>query len=338
MYLRAYDYERFIQSENFGQILSNNDSLRILTEGLSQEQCNSYLVDKYLTTSEFTDTNPFSITDTYSGLSRIDLRDYDQYDAAVSYTLVSKVIVINDDLVYSILANTTGTFDDTKWQLVGSVNDLFYIKTPYKVFNYYAYYNIGDVVFFEGKVYKALRSSFIADHQTQLNAISYQAVQPANVFPNDPNQGLISWGVGVDYYVTAILPSAIPTDYANWTAGSYSSGALVNYNGIICQSLINSNIKEPLKDITSWQPIYWIKGDNRSQELVAMMIDISLYHLHTRIAPQNIPDLRVKRYDAAIEWLDKAARGLVIPKLTLRQPTQGNIIRWGSKTKLNNTY
>jgi Protein of unknown function (DUF1320) len=338
MYLRAHDYERFIQTENFGQILSNNDSLRILTEGLAQEQCNSYLVDKYLTTAEFTDTNPFLITDTYSGLSRVDLSGYSEYDDTVSYLATNKTIVIHDESVYIILSDTTGTFNPSDWVMIGSFYDLFYVKTPYKPFNFYDYYNIGDKVYYKGKVYLAKKTSFTADHQTDLNSITYNNVPPENIFPGDPKQGVTYWGVGVDYSFSGILPSALPTDYSDWTAGSYSIGEIVNYNGIIVQSLINSNDKEPLTDITSWQPIYWTKGDNRSQQLVAMMIDISLYHLHSRIAPQNIPELRVKRYDAAIEWLDKAVRGVVIPNLPARQPIQGNIIRWGSKTKLNNTY
>jgi hypothetical protein len=45
------------------------------------------------------------------------------------------------------------------------------------------------------------------------------------------------------------------------------------------------------------------KGDNRDAQMVLYLCDIVLFHLHSRIAPRNIPDLRVKRYDAAIDWL-----------------------------------
>lgn len=83
---------------------------------------------------------------------------------------------------------------------------------------------------------------------------------------------------------------------------------------------------------------YWEKGDNRSQQLVTYAVDIVLYHVHKRIAPQNIPDLRVKAYDDACLWLKSCAKGSVSPNLPLLQPTTGLMFRWGSHVKQNNTY
>lgn len=80
-------------------------------------------------------------------------------------------------------------------------------------------------------------------------------------------------------------------------------------------------------------------GDNRNQELVMYCIDIALYHLHSRIAPRNIPELRVKRYDDAIAKLKNYAKGddvtLDLPRI---QPNSGNRIRYNSSVKLVNTY
>lgn len=83
---------------------------------------------------------------------------------------------------------------------------------------------------------------------------------------------------------------------------------------------------------------YWTAGDNRSQQLVLYIIDIALYHVHSRISPRNIPDLRVKRYDDAIKWLKMAAKGDITPNLPMIKPEQGQRIRFGGGIKLINSY
>jgi phage gp36-like protein len=82
----------------------------------------------------------------------------------------------------------------------------------------------------------------------------------------------------------------------------------------------------------------WVDGDNRDQQLVMYFIDIALYHVHSRIAPRNIPELRVNRYHAAIEWLKMCADGLVTPELPILQPKQGGRIRFGGQAKAQNFY
>ena len=68
------------------------------------------------------------------------------------------------------------------------------------------------------------------------------------------------------------------------------------------------------------------------------MIDIALYHIHSRIAPRNIPDLRVKRYDDAKKWLKMCAHGDITPNILLKTPRSGCKIRIGSQTKNTNNY
>lgn len=83
---------------------------------------------------------------------------------------------------------------------------------------------------------------------------------------------------------------------------------------------------------------YFTKGDNRDPQMVLYLCDIVLYHLHTRIAPRNIPELRVKRYDDAIMWLRMCAEGNVTPNLPLIKPKQGNRIRYGGGIRQINSY
>jgi hypothetical protein len=84
----------------------------------------------------------------------------------------------------------------------------------------------------------------------------------------------------------------------------------------------------------------WTLGDNRNAQVVNYMVDIVLYHIHSRIAPKNIPDLRVKRYDDAISWLKNCAKGdWITASIPLIQPKQGMRSRWGSRIpKQNNDY
>lgn len=84
----------------------------------------------------------------------------------------------------------------------------------------------------------------------------------------------------------------------------------------------------------------FVESDNRSAQLVMYISDILLYHIHRRIAPQNIPDLRVKRYDDAILWLKNAAEGdTITADIPIIQPNQGRRIRYGSRLpKQNNNY
>jgi hypothetical protein len=82
----------------------------------------------------------------------------------------------------------------------------------------------------------------------------------------------------------------------------------------------------------------WTAGDNRSQQLVTYLVDMALYHVHSRIAPRNIPDLRVKAYDDAIRWLKMAGRGEITANIPLLKPTQGSRIRYGGNVKNVNSY
>jgi len=83
---------------------------------------------------------------------------------------------------------------------------------------------------------------------------------------------------------------------------------------------------------------YWTPSDNRSQQLLTYVVDITLYHVHSRISPRNIPDLRVKRYDDAKSWLKAAGRGDITANLPVIQPLTGGRIRYGGNIKQINSY
>jgi hypothetical protein len=84
--------------------------------------------------------------------------------------------------------------------------------------------------------------------------------------------------------------------------------------------------------------VNWTQGDNRNQQIVLFLLDITLYHLHSRINPRNIPDLRKERYNGndpmdrggAIGWLKSVAHGNVNADLPVIAPTQGLSMRYGN--------
>jgi phage gp36-like protein len=77
---------------------------------------------------------------------------------------------------------------------------------------------------------------------------------------------------------------------------------------------------------------------DRDVQLVTYNVDIALYHLHCRIAPRNIPELRKTRYENAIEWLKLCSEGMVTPAIDKIQPLQGKRNRFGGNEKKINTY
>ena len=97
-------------------------------------------------------------------------------------------------------------------------------------------------------------------------------------------------------------------------------------------------------------------GEDRDQQLLAVAVDIALYHLHSRIAPRNIPELRVYNYMgnpedrtivmgdvkypvySALGWLQACAQGDITPALEKIIPLQGTRIRFGGNTKNINQY
>jgi phage gp36-like protein len=77
-------------------------------------------------------------------------------------------------------------------------------------------------------------------------------------------------------------------------------------------------------------------GTARNPLLCMLVIDILLYHLHSRLNPNQVPDIRKVRYDEAKKMLEDVAEG----KLSLALPTRldenekpTSKLKWGSETK-----
>lgn len=66
--------------------------------------------------------------------------------------------------------------------------------------------------------------------------------------------------------------------------------------------------------------LWALTGSDRPPLIVMYLIDLALYHLHSKVAPRQIPEIRAERYDAAIAYLKAVAVG----KLTapLQRPAE----------------
>lgn len=97
-----------------------------------------------------------------------------------------------------------------------------------------------------------------------------------------------------------------------------------------------------IKDATSQtltNTEYFKERDERNSKLVDVTIDVLLYHIHSRISPRNIPDLRRLRYDGddpaqrggAIGWLKSVQKGTITPNLPVTDNSDqtGHRISWG---------
>jgi hypothetical protein len=84
----------------------------------------------------------------------------------------------------------------------------------------------------------------------------------------------------------------------------------------------------------------WTSGDNRNQEMVEMYMDMVVYKLCKRIAPQNVPEVRHNAWLTAINKLKDFAKGNMDAQLPLLQPSEkaGGAVIFGGTVKQQNNW
>jgi hypothetical protein len=88
------------------------------------------------------------------------------------------------------------------------------------------------------------------------------------------------------------------------------------------------------------------RADARNPQIVMYLVDMALYHLHSRQNPRNVPQIRQDRYEQVISWLKMVRKGELSAGLPPEPvtnpdgtPDPDNILpRGGSQPKLNNGY
>lgn len=345
-YIVLIDYLKQIQTENLNAVLSpsNGTYIRTRAERTAEEEVKSYLVQKFDLAREFRSVDAFAMATTY----KADVLAYlegDTWNSATAY--VTDQIVRKgtdpDSFVYVALQNGTNkdpVTETTYWKKLGTRYDLFYVTLPAPEFKEGTYYEKDDIVWWNDKLYTCILPSTILDQEGKIQYTHYSDVPPINVFPDNEKDGAKYWGTGTSYSFKGFVVNPALADFTAWSAvTAYTIGNRVKHNDIIYQALIASTNSEPSStNYAKWQILSWTAGDNRSQLILMYAIDIALYHLHSRVAPRNIPELRIDRYADAIAWMKRAGKGEVTVDLPKIQPAQGNAYRFGSNVKQNNSY
>lgn len=61
--------------------------------------------------------------------------------------------------------------------------------------------------------------------------------------------------------------------------------------------------------------VFAATGDARNDMIIMIMVDLTVYHLHSRISPGQVPQVRAERYQDALDWLKSVAGGKLEPSL-----------------------
>lgn len=132
------------------------------------------------------------------------------------------------------------------------------------------------------------------------------------------------------YDITKLFPVII-----DWVVGSaYADGAIVYDAGTAKFYTANGAI-------TSGTPINdskWIEGDPRDALIVEFMLDLTLYRIHARIAPNQIPETRIQRRDDAIDFLKRVAKYDITVGWDQTTDVLPASINWGSNERDSKIY
>lgn len=108
-------------------------------------------------------------------------------------------------------------------------------------------------------------------------------------------------------------------DFNRWVKTTdYETGDIVTDDNGYVYTAIADSTNQVLTKTAYWSPMvnvatsdtdYWTVGDNRYPMFVELAMDMTLYNLHARINPRNIPELRIDRNREALNQLDAWASG-----------------------------
>lgn len=326
-YIIRSDYYKSIQEAQLVQITRGDNNIILQAEAAAMERAKGMLLQKYAVDSEFTNTQLYNTGTVYRAADRVYIT-YPTYVATNSYVIGNYCVY--SGTAYVCTTNTTGAFNASHWASIGTSTSIYYAAFPYLPFNLYGYYTVGDKVFYNGRVYTAKQTTA---KYTNVQAVQYgynDAIPTGNVFPDAGTSGAAWWTDNGAYTVPAnLLPTAAYNSSTSYTANQY---AQFQGNIYICLAATTGQF-----DPDKWRAV-WVLGDNRSQLMVTSIVDIALWYMHAAIAPNNIPELRMEKYNVAIEWLRRVRDGIEQANLTLIQPKSGRRILVDSRVLPNNYF
>jgi hypothetical protein len=299
-YLTPKDYKKTIQADNLQAIIGSDDTILADAVETAVEEAQSHLVQKYDISREFQDVNPWNINEQYQAFDRVYI-DGPLFSSAATYATGAYV--------------TYATSPTAKYLNVYRANT-----------------NI-------------VAGAFNAA-QWDLIGIQYTIYTPK--LPAPEFQYMTAYKIGdvvlwKDKTYTCRIPTGSMSQELALQFGSY---AAVPKGNIFPDDPVNGlqywGVGVPYAIATGVQitdATKWVANDPRSKQVIKAVVDITLYYIHDRIAPRNIPELRVKNYDDSIKKLKGFADGDTTNiKLPLIQPKSGDRVRFGGNVKNINSY
>jgi phage gp36-like protein len=126
-------------------------------------------------------------------------------------------------------------------------------------------------------------------------------------------------------------------------AKAYSLGNLVYYKET-SESVEDYKVYQANANIaanTPWNLNNWTLFTDRNPFIILYLVDLTLYHLHSKDAARLIPKVREDRYQDALDWLKGVAEGLIdadLPQLVETDPEYKPEIRYNSHPAENHRW
>lgn len=307
-YLTTNDYLSVIQKNQLvNQVLNEleneGSAQRRFAEAWAIGKIKGKLSAAYDLDFEITATLPFDPLKRYYAGNRCTI-DFPLWVQGTEYTQNQSCVIKNGKGYMCNTTNTDLAFDAVKWTAIGNQYDIYYIKHPHPIFMLEVQESKGT--------YTA--GYYEKDDKVWWNNKIYTA-RVETIILDD--------AAIIQFINTADIPApnTFPNDKRRgkdfWTEDSdfYYEGEPPFYNSDI-----------------------WTLGDNRDPVLMKSLMDLSIWMLHNRIAPNNIPQLRNDNKDAAFGWINEVNKGTIIVNIMPLQPTQGTNFSGGSAPKYINKY
>ena len=326
-YLIRSDYYKSMKEAQIVQITGGDNNILLQAEATAMERAMGMLRQKYEIATEFTNTQLYSVSTVYNAADRVYI-NYPAYVATNSYVIGN--YCTNNGSAYVCTTNTTGVFNAAHWASIGTSTSIYYAAFPHLPFNLYGTYAVGDKVLYKNKIYTALQATV---RYSNISAVQFgynDNIPFGNVVPDDNVNGSRWWTDNGAYTVSSNLLATAA--YNSATAYTVNLYAQFQGNIFICIAATTGQF-----DPSKWR-VVWTLGDNRSQLMLTSIVDIALWYVHASIAPNNIPELRVDKYNVAIEYFRRVRDGVEQANLTLIQPQAGRRILADSRVIPNNYY
>lgn len=299
-YLTPRDYRKTIQADNLSQVIGSDPLILVEAEETAIEKAMTLLVQKYVLGREFQTTPEWIKAQVYLAFNRVYL-DAATYDITATYITGAYVKYLPaGEKNYRVYRSIAGN-------VPGAFNAAEWTFINYQ----YGIYNAAPP-----KPEFNYKTLYLVGDQVYWNGKVYTCIIQSQ---------FVSQAVAIQFYTYNQVPygNVWPDDAAN---GLQHWGAGVAYNVPANTEITNTT--------------YWTSGDNRSKLIVWAIVALTLYYCHARIAPMNIPELRVDDYKEAIRMMKKdfSEGEATAINLVPIQPRTGGRIRYGGNVKNNNTY